>query len=834
MFHIYLGNQLIYQPLDTGLALFNPKLTLEMGKAGSLEFDIPPNNIHYSDVRQLTSLVTVDMDGEEIFRGRVLSNERGFNNVRHIYCEGNLAFLVDSVQKTEKYTGTTRALFNKIIAAHNARVEPSKRFTVGQVTIDNRDIIITGQSDDLNTGDIDYKQIAIDSIVGEWSDSLELIQTCLIDYCGGYLRTRYQNGVNYIDFVKEYGGTASQEIELGKNLLDLSEEISVEDLFTVLIPLGDDNLTIASVNGGRDEIVDEEAVSLYGRIVRTHVFNNVNDPTTLAENGVRYLLNNINVPRTVTITAVDLHILDKNVSAIRLGDRVHISSGPHSMDEYLVCTKIEYDMSNPVNDKYTFGNPKQSLTERYKEDKRIQNDVYGNSAASGGGGGRGGGSGGAAAAEAAADAAEAIAEEVTEETERKIGEFFDTYIDLDPEDDGHIKLGSFYKEWTGAKEILLNDVGIDLDIATGNINIKSLKNMVDNNYEEIGRQSGRIDVLQEDTQVSLSALTERIEEVDGVHQEHYTEIRQISSRNASQISIVTGELYDEIDRAKAKEASIDLIVENQQSQINIKADKINLDAAVTRIGNLEADVVDASKLKARIAALDTVTVNGTLSAAGGLRASSITLGNNEPVYSYMHYHSLSEENGVVKLGPATTVGPTSFNIADTKFYKDGVSAAKTEGAQSATIRSLGINSVGSPYVYNGSRYEDAVIGWSVQATQGDGNLYTTSGTLTKAVNVDAAYNQGVNSVTVSSLGAAWSGYKLTGTAKASNGASRSATWDATWIYNKGYSDGQDAGSGGIDKIYITMVSGSSVGVRAYFGSSYNFAWLSPGAYWDGG
>lgn len=782
MFHIYLGGQLIYQPLDASLALFNPKLTLEMGKAGSLEFDIPPNNVYYNNVRQLTSMVTVDMDGTEIFRGRVLSNERMFNNVRHIYCEGDLAFLVDSVQKTEKYTGTTRALFNKIIAAHNSRVEASKRFAVGQVTIDDREIVITGQSDDLNTGEIDYRQIAIDSIVGEWSDSLELIQTCLIDYCGGYLRTRYQNGVNYIDFVKEYGGTATQEIELGKNLLDLSEEISVEDLFTVLIPLGDDNLTIASINGGRDEIVDEDAVALYGRIVRTHVFNNVNDPTTLAENGIRYLLNNINVPRTVTITAVDLHILDKNIAAIRLGDRVHISSGPHSMDEYLVCTKIEYDMSNPANDKYTFGNPKQSLTERYKEDKRIQNDVYGNSASGGGGGRGGGGGGGAAAAEAAADAAEAIAEEVTEETERKIGEFFDTYIDLDPEDDGHIKLGSFYKEWTGAKEILLNDVGIDLDIATGNINIKSLKNMVDSNYQAIGEQNARIDVLQEDTQVSLSALTERIEEVDGVHQEHYTEIRQVSSQNASQISIVAGELQDETNRAKAKEASIDLIVENQQSQINIKADKINLDAAVTRINNLEADFADLDKLRARISNLGYASV-GQLD-VNSLDADSIAIGET-PVYHRDHYHSLmANSEGKVSMGTATySSANASFNIADTKFYKDGVKAAKTEGAQSATLRSLGISSVGSPYVYDGHRYEDATIAWTVQATKGDGSLYTISDTIKKAVNVDAAYQAGVDSfeaVTVYVLGSSTTKYDSGGSA---SGRDVGSSVDTTYLYH---------------------------------------------------
>lgn len=817
MFHIYLGGQLIYQPLDADLALFNPKLTLEMGKAGSLEFDIPPSNSHYSDIQQLTSIVTADMDGDEIFRGRVLSNERIFNNVRHIYCEGDLAFLVDSVQKTEKYTGKTRALFNKFIANHNSRVENSKKFTVGQVTIDDRDIVLTGQSEDINAGDIDYKQIAIDSIVDEWNTTFEQIQTCLIDYCGGYLRTRYQNGVNYIDYVKEYGGTATQEIELGKNLLDLTEEVSVEDLFTVLIPLGDDNLTIKSVNGGKDELVDSNAVAKYGRIIKTHVFNNVNEASTLLENARRYLASNVNVPRTVTITAVDLHLLDQSIAAIHLGDKVHISSGPHSMDEYLMCTKIEYDMANPANNKYTFGNPKQTLTERYKEDKRAQNDTYGN------GGGGGGSGGSASAAEAAEAAAEAAAEKAEDEQET----FFRTYIDLDDET-GIVSLGAMLKQGKIYKNLLKSDVGIDLDASTGNVNIRSLQTRVDDNSGAIANQNARIDVLQEDTQVSLSALTERIEEVDGIHEEHYTEIRQVSTQNASQISLVAGELHDETNRAMAKEASIDLLIENHQSQINIKADKTYVDTEILTV---------SGKLSAQEAAFNNlITGKTTASSLYGVYGSFNTLWiDGAEATTYNHYHELSaDSNGKVTMGRATVEGPTSFNIADTKFYKDGVSAAKTEGAQSATLRSLGINSVGSPYTYGGHRYVDAVIAYDIQATSGDGVIHPDTGTLTKAVNVDAAYQAGIDAVTISSLGATWSGYKLTGTAKASNGASRSATWDATWIYNKGYSDGQDAGSGGIDKIYITMISGNSVGVRAYFGSSYNFAWLSPGGYWDGG
>lgn len=802
MFHIYLGGQLIYQPLDADLALFNPKLTLEMGKAGSLEFDIPPSNSHYSDIQQLTSIVTADMDGDEIFRGRVLSNERMFNNVRHIYCEGDLAFLVDSVQKTEKYNGRTRALFNKMIAAHNSRVEASKRFTVGQVTIDDRDIILTGQSEDINTGDIDYKQIAIDSIVDEWNSTYEQIQTCLIDYCGGYLRTRYQNGVNYIDYVKEYGGTASQEIELGKNLLDLTEEVSVEDLFTVLIPLGDDNLTIKSANNGSDELVDSAAVAKYGRIVKTHVFNNVNDPGTLLENGRRYLASNVNVPRTVTITAVDLHLLDKSIAAIHLGDKVHISSGPHSMDEYLMCTKIEYDMANPANNKYTFGNPKQTLTERYKEDKRAENDTYGN-----GGGGSGRGGGAAAAAEAAADAA-------AEDAETELDHFFTTYIDLDGDDDGTISLNVLLNDHRHIKNILESEVGIDFNAATGNINLYSLQKRVDDNSGAIAKQNARIDVLQEDTQVSLSALTERIEEVNGIHQEHYTEIRQVSSQNASQISIVAGELRDETDRAKAKEASIDLIVENQQSQINIKADKTYVDTEILTVNG---------KLSAQEAAFnDLITGKTTASSLYGVYGSFNTLWiDGVEATTYNHYHELSaDSNGKVTMGRATVEGPTSFNIADTKFYKDGVSAA----IQSVIVDSIDKNGA-LDYSTTYKRYNVPVI-----ATASNGK----TGTATLVVSGTEAYNHGYNAVTVSSLGAAWSGYKLTGTAKASNGASRSATWDATWIYNQGYSDGQDAGSGGIDQIYITMISGSSVGVRAYFGSSYNFAWLSPGAWWDGG
>ncbi len=730
MFYIYLGNDLMYEPSIEELAVFNPRVALEMGKAGSLEFDIPQSNPYYKSINQLTSLVTVRMDDDEIFRGRVLSNERTFNNVRSVYCEGDLAFLVDSVQRTEKYNGTTRALFNKLIAAHNARVEASKQFTVGNVTIEDRSIILTGQDDNINTGNIDYKQIAINSIVNDWNTTFDEIQTCLIDYVGGYLRTRYQNGVNYIDYVQEYGGESSQEIELGENLLDLTEEISAEELFTVLVPLGDDNITIKSVNGGSDELVDTNAVAKYGRIVKTHVFNNVNSASTLLENARRYLASNVNVPRTVTITAVDLHMLNKAIRPIRLGDRVHITSIPHDMNEYLTCTKIEYDLANPANNKYTFGNPKQSLTERYKEDKRKESDTYGNSASGGHGGG-----GAADAAEAAAETAETADEESKEELQY----FYRTYIDLEAEDDGKISLGALLHDYRDKTRILEQDVGISFNASTGNVNIVSLKTTSDEHGNAIVQQRADFNTFQYETGVALQTTTQYI---NSTKEELNTSITQLSNDTSAAIVLET-------NRAKGAEASLSLRVDKNSSDITLNADNIEinannivtingqLEAQNARIGTLEADWINTTNLGAKIAALDRINANAIFvhyMEADSLDASELTI-NETPVYHRDHYHSLSaSSSGVVSMGAATyNSSQASFNMADTKFYKDGVSAAKTAGAESATLRSLSVGAAGSPYDSGGSLYADVSVTAVVNATKGDGSIYSDSTTLTKAV-----------------------------------------------------------------------------------------------------
>lgn len=516
MFYIYANGKSIYQPMDDTLSLFSPKLTLEMGKAGSLQFSIPPNNKYYNSLQQLTTVVTVEMDDIEIFRGRVLTNTRNFNNIRTIYCEGDLAYLVDSVQKGEKYEGKVHDLFRKIIATHNARVEATKRFTVGKITVENRDVVIAGKSEeieDAETGKFDYKQIAINSIADEWQTSFDYIESCLINYVGGYLRTRRSGNITYIDYLKDYDSTAVQEIEFGKNMLDLTEEISAEDVFTVLIPLGDENLTIASINNGSDELVDAAAVSRYGRIVKTHVFDSVTSPNTLLENGKRYLASNVNVPVTITVKAVDMHLVDPNTSGIFIGNKVHVNSVPHDLVKYLTCTRIEYDMENPANNTYTFGSPKQSLTERYRKDKNKSDSD------SSKGGSAGGGSAGGAAAE---------------DAQKKLYEIFDAWINCDPEA-GHISLGALYEKYQNDRKVLVNQVGIDLDAPSGQINIKNLRSEFDDLGNEVKNQAARIDLINNETGARIDLVAAYAEQLAELENAHYASLTIRADANESAI-----------------------------------------------------------------------------------------------------------------------------------------------------------------------------------------------------------------------------------------------------------------------------------------------------------
>lgn len=327
---------------DMTLQALSPKAKYELNGAGSLEFTLLPGNVMYDSLHKLKTVITLEQDDEIIFRGRVLETTTDVYNQKEVYCEGELAFLLDSLVRPYEFKGKASDLFKQLLTKHNEQVEDYKRFEVGIITA----------VDDEDDAEVDG---------GAYADTLSEIKNLLVAEFGGYLRVRYENGVRYLDYVEVFGQTCSQVIEFGVNVVDIENKVNAQDVCTVLVPLGKDDLTIEKVNGGNDAIEDAEGIARYGRIVKTHKWDDVTDPAALLTLGQEYM-EQMQAETTLTFTAVDLHACGADVDGIRLGDTVKLLSLPHGIDKEDVCAEIELDCENPEKSTYTFGLPMESLT----------------------------------------------------------------------------------------------------------------------------------------------------------------------------------------------------------------------------------------------------------------------------------------------------------------------------------------------------------------------------------------------------------------------------------------------------------------------------------------
>ena len=182
-----------------------------------------------------------------------------------------------------------------------------------------------------------------------------------------------QNGVEveYLDYLSDSGGQNSQVIEFGSNLLDFSQKLDGGEVFTVLIPLGasqgtkkgiERRLTIASVNSGRDYLEDATGIAKFGRITKSMVWEDVKTASVLKSKGQRALASGANITPQIELSAIDMHILDVNTSAIKLGEYNRVLSVPHGVDALFQCTREVINFENPEQSLYSFGVAPKTLT----------------------------------------------------------------------------------------------------------------------------------------------------------------------------------------------------------------------------------------------------------------------------------------------------------------------------------------------------------------------------------------------------------------------------------------------------------------------------------------
>jgi len=354
MYRVYCDGLLLYHSKLENLKIINPSLELEVNKTGSFSFAVYPEHPYYGLIRKLKSIITVYQDDYLLFRGRVLDEEIGWHNERKVSCEGELAFLLDSVQRPYDYTGSITDFLSMLIDAHNSQVDVDKRFTLGDVTVTDDYIV---------RSDIDY--------VTTW----DVVQKKLLDLLGGYLQIRHVGDVHYLDYLQDFTLLAPQKIQFGKNLLDLKRIRKGADIATAVIPLGaklkdaegkdtDKRLTIADVNGGLDYVVDEDAKAQYGFIVKTTIFEDVTDASNLLTKGKAHLSSLVKFPETIDLTAADMAALGQDITSFHIGTKVRVESKPHGIEQLFTVSKLSIKLLNPASNHLTLGGVLDTFTKQ--------------------------------------------------------------------------------------------------------------------------------------------------------------------------------------------------------------------------------------------------------------------------------------------------------------------------------------------------------------------------------------------------------------------------------------------------------------------------------------
>lgn len=136
MYRVYCDSFLLYHSKLENLKIFNPSAELELNKTGSFDFTIYPDHPYFGLVKKLKSIITVFQDDFLMFRGRVLDDEVGWYNEKTIICEGDMAFLLDSILRPFAFSGTPAEFLAYVLGLHNAQVDAEKQFQIGNVTVE--------------------------------------------------------------------------------------------------------------------------------------------------------------------------------------------------------------------------------------------------------------------------------------------------------------------------------------------------------------------------------------------------------------------------------------------------------------------------------------------------------------------------------------------------------------------------------------------------------------------------------------------------------------------------------------------------------------------------
>ena len=504
MYQLKYKNYILYEPRlatpEDKLIIRDPKVRLAVDQAGGMSFSLQPDHPYLDKLRRMNGVVELLDDTTPIYRGRITRDTVDLYGTHTVETEGLMTCLNDSVIRPFAYPddfaedaeyqeaaasgNVVDYLFRWFLTQHNAQVSTEQQIKPGTCTVTDPNNYITRSSSDYQT-------------------TMEAVKSKLFgSSLGGHLLIRYEADGNYLDYYADLPLTNTQRVEYAANLLDIVSERDGTEIYTSILPVGKDGLTIADIADGdlTDDLVKDgltvysrSGVAAYGRINRYVRWDDVTVAANLLAKAKASVSSaGLATQESITVQAVDLGWQD-SVQHFRVGRMTMLVSTPHGYNAAYALMELQPDILSPGNTRITLGATRQTYTgAQIDTDRETKEDMD--------------------------RQREEIKSEMREETRQQLNQVTESTMQQ------------------------ITDVQQSLN----SIILAALQNYVETgefgSYKE--EMSSKLELLADQLNLTLTTITERIEDVNGDLQSKYSEVTKAFRFTAD--GLIIGESGNEI------------------------------------------------------------------------------------------------------------------------------------------------------------------------------------------------------------------------------------------------------------------------------------------------
>lgn len=368
MYRVLFDGQTLHDPRMDGERLAACTIDAEDNAFPTLSMSVPYDHPLHDRLIAMSPLheVTVEHDGAEVFRGRLLKLPEDMSGTITVGAEGQLAYLRDT--RVAPYgtfadtstppawstlaPATAREYVEWLIARHNAK-DGSKAFLLGACPL-GTDAITRSSTQTPTT----------------WQELNDKVLTPF----SLHARARYEGGTRWLDLLSDDMCLDSgQVVTPSTNLVDMSTTEDWSDVVTAVHATGTaDSSVTGSTAPTLDSVADgpvmgHDGVSVTGGFVvsepglmahgwvedwRTYDATTI---TALLDMAASDVVTAHEVLASIEVSAVDLSLVDSSTPRLALLDYVRVTCPARGIDQSMLCTKESVDVCDPSQSRWTLG-----------------------------------------------------------------------------------------------------------------------------------------------------------------------------------------------------------------------------------------------------------------------------------------------------------------------------------------------------------------------------------------------------------------------------------------------------------------------------------------------